>query len=283
VRFVDEEGARFGVPCAGSRLLTGALDPGDLLSRVDADGTTYAEAVRAAGIDPETLGGDKEALRRVGTFVELHLEQGYALHAVDAPLGVGRIIRPHGRWRVEIEGRADHAGTALLGERSDALLELARLVQTTRATASRHDALGTVGRVEVRPNAVNTVPGHVTAWVDVRADGPGQVRSVVGELGMAGYELVEESWTPATVFSETLAAQLATWAQAELELPRPVPGMVTGAGHDAGVLASAGVNAGMLFVRNPTGVSHAPDEYADPADCLAGVRALAAALAELVG
>jgi N-carbamoyl-L-amino-acid hydrolase len=281
VRFADEEGARFGLPCAGSRLLTGAADPGAVLALTDASGTTYAEALRAAGVDPDHVGRDEEMLARVGAFVELHVEQGYDLVAVDAPLGAGRLIRPHGRWRVEIAGRADHAGTAPLSERADALLELARLIQTTRSTAARQDALATVGKVEVRPNAVNAVASHVTAWLDVRADTPGQVRSVVGELGMAGFASAEESWSPATVFDDALTAQAAKAAAGAVGLAEPLPGLATGAGHDAGVLALAGVPATMLFVRNPTGVSHSPQEFATPEDCDAGVVGLAAVLADL--
>ena len=77
--FADEEGARFGVACAGSRLLTGVLDPDRARALTDDDGTTMAEAMSAAGTDPRVLGRDEEALRRIGTFVELHVEQGRAL------------------------------------------------------------------------------------------------------------------------------------------------------------------------------------------------------------
>jgi len=282
VRFVDEEGARFGLPCAGSRLLTGAVDPAAVLALTDADGTTYADAVRSAGLDPERLGADPDAVARIGEFVELHVEQGYGLAAVDAPVGSGRVIRPHGRWRVEIGGRGDHAGTAFFADRDDPMLELARLIQAARSTAIRHDALATVGRVEVLPNAANAIPSLVRAWLDVRGDSPAQVRSVVGELRFAAFDVVEESWTPATVFGAELSDRVAACAAAALEMAA-LPGLATGAGHDAGALATAGVPSAMLFVRNPTGVSHAPDEQATAEDCDAGVRALAAVLADLAG
>src|SRR5680860_454936 len=80
--FSDEEGARFGIACAGSRLITGGLDPDRARGLRDADGVTMAEAMAAAGHDPAHLGPDDDTLRRVGTFVELHVEQGRAL--VDA-------------------------------------------------------------------------------------------------------------------------------------------------------------------------------------------------------
>ena len=282
VRFVDEEGARFGVPCTGSRLLTGQVEPGDVLGLVDADGVTYADAAAKAGVDPDGIGRDDEVVARVAAFVELHVEQGFTLAAdeVDAPLGVCGLIRPHGRWHVDMAGRGDHAGTARFVDRSDPMLELGRLVTTVRTAASRQDALGTVGKVEVHPNVPNAVPSAVRAWVDVRADTVGQVRSVVSELRAGGFDLVEESWTPATPFGAPLTERVARVA-GEATGGGPLPVLATGAGHDAGVLATAGVAAAMIFVRNPTGVSHAPQEHVEPADAEAGVRSLAAVLADL--
>jgi N-carbamoyl-L-amino-acid hydrolase len=282
VRFVDEEGARFGVPCTGSRLVTGQLEPADVLGRTDADGVTYGEAAAKAGLDVDAIGRDDEVLQRVGAFVELHVEQGFTLAAeeVDAPLGVCGLIRPHGRWRVDLQGRGDHAGTARFADRADPMLELARLVTTVRAAAGRQDALATVGKVEVHPNVANAVPATVSAWVDIRADTPGQVKSVASEIRTVGFELVEESWTPATAFDVALTDHVARVAGEALG-GEPLPVLATGAGHDAGVLATAGVPAAMLFVRNPSGISHSPQEHVEQADVELGVRSLAAVLADL--
>jgi N-carbamoyl-L-amino-acid hydrolase len=282
VRFVDEEGARFGVPCAGSRLLTGELDPGDALNRTDDDGVGYAEALGKAGLDVDAIGRDDAVLRRVGAFIEVHVEQGFTLAAeeVDAPLGVCGLIRPHGRWRVEMRGRPDHAGTARFVDRSDPMLELARLISAVRSVASQQDALGTVGKVEVHPNVPNAVPSRVVAWLDIRADKPGQVRSVASEIQSMGFELTQESWTPATPLGGPLTNRIAEVAGAIAGIG-PLPVLATGAGHDAGVLATAGIPAAMIFVRNPTGVSHAPQEQVQPEDAAAGVRSLAAVLADL--
>jgi beta-ureidopropionase / N-carbamoyl-L-amino-acid hydrolase len=282
VRFVDEEGARFGVPCAGSRLLTGQLEPGDVLKRTDEHGVSYAEAAGKAGLDVDGIGRDEAVLKRVAAFVEVHVEQGFTLAAeeVDAPLGVCGLIRPHGRWRVELHGRGDHAGTARFVDRSDPMLELARLVMTVRSAASRQDALGTVGKVEVQPNVPNAVPSRVLAWVDIRADTAGQVRSVASELQATGFELTQESWTPATPLGGLLTDRVAKVAGAAAGIG-PLPVLATGAGHDAGTIATAGIPAAMLFVRNPTGISHAPQEQVQPADAAAGVRSLAAVLVDL--
>ncbi len=282
VRFVDEEGARFGLACSGSRLLTGTVDPATVLALRDGDGVEYAAAVRAAGLTPDHIGPDPETLRRVGAFVELHVEQGKALAtaAYDAPVGAASRIRPHGRWRFELTGRADHAGTTELADRDDPMLALARLVTETRAAAVRHEGLATIGRVSIEPNAVNAIPGRVRAWLDARADTETQVRAILADLALSG-TVTEESWTPVTDFDPVLTERVAAAAGRALDGP-PVPTLATGAGHDAGVLAHAGVPSAMLFVRNPTGVSHSPAETAQDGDCAAGVSALTEVLAELL-
>jgi N-carbamoyl-L-amino-acid hydrolase len=284
VRFVDEEGARFGVPCTGSRLLTGQVEPAEVLARVDDDGVSYAEAAAKAGLDVDAVGRDDAALGRVGAFVEVHIEQGFTLAAeeVDSPLGVCGLIRPHGRWRVELRGRGDHAGTARIVDRSDPMLELARLITTVRLAAGRQDALATVGKVEVHPNVANAVPAVVVAWIDIRADTPGQVRSLASEVRGTGFDLEQESWTPATPLGGPLTDRITHVAGGAAGIG-PLPVLATGAGHDAGVLATAGVPAAMIFVRNPSGISHAPEEAVRPEDTALGVRSLAAVLADLCG
>ena len=265
--FADEEGARFGVACAGSRLLTGVLDADRARALTDDDGTTMADAMAAAGHDPALLGRDEETLRRIGTFVELHVEQGRALVEQAAPVGVASAIWPHGRWRLDLVGRADHAGTTRLADRDDPMLALAAVVLEARAAAERHGTVATVGKVRVRPNGVNAIPSAVTAWLDARGADAADVRAVVAAVGKAaGIDPVEESWTPSTDFDAALRDRLAETLDA--------PVLPTGAGHDAGILSSAGIETCMLFVRNPTGVSHSPAEHAETDDCLAGVDAL---------
>ena len=278
--FADEEGARFGVACAGSRLLTGALDADRARALTDDDGTTMAEAMAAAGHDPGRLGRDDETLRRVGTFLELHVEQGRGLVELSSAVGVASSIWPHGRWRLDLRGRADHAGTTRLADRDDPMLALAAAIQEARDAAGRHGALATVGKLRVSPNGVNAIASEVTAWLDARGPREDDVRAVVDEVGAAaGATPVEESWTPSTGFDPGLRDRLTAVLAGADGTPAPV--LPTGAGHDAGILSAAGIPTGMLFVRNPTGVSHSPAEHAEPADCHAGVAALARAIEAL--
>jgi N-carbamoyl-L-amino-acid hydrolase len=288
VNFVDEEGARFGIACAGSRIITGALDADRARGLVDADGTTMADAWRTAGRDPGTLGPDEEALRRVSALVELHVEQGRALAlAADGTqdltdprraVAIGTDIWPHGRWRVEIPGEANHAGTTRLEDRRDAMLGFATIVQQARSYAAGRGCVATVGKVLVEPGGVNAIPSHVTAWLDARGADEGAVRATVAGVLAVARELggthEEESWTDPTHFDAVLRRRLSG------VLP-DAPLLGTGAGHDAGILATHGVPTAMLFVRNPTGISHSPAEFAEADDCHRGVAALTAVVTEL--
>jgi N-carbamoyl-L-amino-acid hydrolase len=272
VNFADEEGARFGVACGGSRLLTGALAPERALALRDGDGTSLAEALLAVGRDPEGLSADTDALGRVGCFIELHVEQGRGLVDLGRPVAVGTAIWGHGRWRFELPGEANHAGTTRLADRRDPTLAYATLVLYARELAERYGTVATCGKVRIDPNGVNAIPSLVTGWLDARGDDDTAVRAMVADFAQAvatlGGTFAEESWTDRTPFDVDLTARLSH------ALDR-APCLPTGAGHDAGILANAGVPTAMLFVRNPTGVSHSPAEYAEPGDCLAGVRELA--------
>lgn len=286
--FVEEEGARFGVPCLGSRLLTGAIDPERARVLTDADGVTWARAMADAGADPARIGADPERAARIGVFVELHIEQGRALTQYGAPLGVASTVWPHGRWRLDFTGQADHAGTTRLVDRNDPMLPFAETVLAVRRAAAEHDSVATIGRVHVDPNGTNAIPSRVRAWLDARAADEATLRALVDGVHIAarlaaadhGVNLAsyQESFTSKVDFPSDLRDQLA----AVVGGGTPAPALPTGAGHDAGVLAAVAPTA-MLFVRNPTGISHAPEEHADPADCHAGVNALTDVLIDLTG
>jgi N-carbamoyl-L-amino-acid hydrolase len=288
--FAEEEGGRFGVPCLGSRLTAGEISPERARGLTDASGTTWAQAMEAAGHDPDAIGADPGALADLDVFVELHVEQGRALEETAHPVGVASAIWPHGRWRMDFTGRADHAGTTRLDDRSDPMLPFAHTILAARALAEEHGARATVARALVNPNGTNAIPSLVSAWLDARAADEAALGAVVAGVREVAERAsrehgvdcatANESLTPLVSFAHGLRDRLAAVVADRAPDPR-VPVLPTGAGHDAGVLA-AHVPTAMLYVRNPTGVSHSPEEWARPEDCHAGVLALADVLQDLL-
>ncbi|OKJ99895.1 allantoate amidohydrolase [Streptomyces sp. CB03234] len=276
--FGDEEGARFGLACVGSRLTAGQLTKEAAYALRDADGVTLPQAMEAAGYDPEAIGPDPERLARIGAFVELHVEQGRALDLTGDAVGIASAIWPHGRWRYDFHGEANHAGTTRLADRRDPMLTYAETVLAARREAELAGAVATFGKIAVEPNGVNAIPSLVRGWLDSRAADQATLDTVVSGIEAAAHEaatrqgidltVVRESFTPVVEFEHALRDEIAKI------LGGQVPVLGTGAGHDAGIL-SASIPTAMLFVRNPTGVSHSPAEYAAEDDCVAGVHALA--------
>jgi N-carbamoyl-L-amino-acid hydrolase len=275
--FAEEEGGRFGVPCLGSRLTTGALSPDAARALRDTDGTSLAEAVARAGLDPARLG--PADLSSVGVFVELHVEQGRGL---TVPVGVAGSILAHGRWRFTITGEGNHAGATLVEDRRDPMIPASALVLAARR-AARDGARATVGRIVPTPGGTNVIASSVDVWLDARAADTPRTRAVVDEVTAAARAAAADEGCEVTVTEESYGDTVHFDAGLRDELSAVlggVPALPTGAGHDAGVLA-AHVPTAMLFVRNPTGISHAPAEFAEPGDCEAGVAALATTLEHL--
>ncbi|GAB7048102.1 allantoate amidohydrolase [Catenuloplanes indicus] len=277
--FAEEEGSRFGVACLGSRLMTGTFDPERARALTDAAGVTLAEAMAGYDFDPARLG--PVPLTGIAAFVELHVEQGRAL---TVPVGVGSSIWPHGRWRMDFTGEGNHAGTTLMGDRRDPMLTYAFAVLAANKDARTHGAHATVGRVAVHPNATNAIPSRVTGWLDARAATTAMLDELLAGLGTKIATRAAKDGTTVTITAESTTGEVGfsdrLIDRCVTVLGEKTPVLPTGAGHDAGVL-SGFVPTVMLFVRNPTGVSHAPGERADDEDCEAGVEALADVLAEL--
>ncbi|MEV2234474.1 allantoate amidohydrolase [Streptomyces phaeochromogenes] len=284
VNFGDEEGARFGLACVGSRLAAGELTVEAARQLRDGDGVSLPQAMEAAGYDPDAIGADPERLGRIGAFVELHVEQGRALDLSGDQVGIASAIWPHGRWRFDFRGEANHAGTTRLVDRRDPMLSYAETVLAARREASLAGAVATFGKISVEPNGVNAIPSLVRGWLDSRAADQATLDTVVSGIEKAAREyadehgvqldVVRESFTPVVEFEHALRDEIARILGRETEADLKVPVLGTGAGHDAGIL-SGSIPTAMLFVRNPTGVSHSPAEYAAEDDCVAGVTALA--------
>ena len=208
-------------------------------------------------------------------FFELHIEQGPRLADAGAPLGIVTAIVGYVRGEVAVEGRAGHAGTTPMAMRDDALVKAAELMLRFRDEAAAVDgAVLTVGRIEAEPGGVNVIPGRVRFSVDLRAPDGDRLAALVALTGIDGSGAVPPTaMSPA--IQEALAAEVAARGLQVIEL-------ASGAGHDAGVLARAGVPSGMLFVRSLNGgVSHSPDELSSEEDVALAIDVLAATLARL--
>jgi acetylornithine deacetylase/succinyl-diaminopimelate desuccinylase-like protein len=208
-------------------------------------------------------------------FLEVHVEQGPELERRGAPLGIVTSIVAMARGERVFEGKAGHAGTTPMDARRDALCAAAEYVLEVRdAAAAIEGAVATVGRMEVEPGAVNVIPGSVRLTVDVRAPDRERLDALLAKLGLD---------VPPTLEPVRMAEQLRAALAAEVQrLGLPLVELASGAGHDAAVLAAAGVPTGMLFVRSLNGgVSHSPDELSSPEDIALAVDVLTGALRRL--
>ncbi|RJF75321.1 allantoate amidohydrolase [Deinococcus cavernae] len=276
VAFSEEEGVRFGVPFIGSRALVGTADP--LLDLPDAQAVTVRQAIRAYGLDPQELKAAEVTGAALGYF-EIHIEQGPVLQAQCAALGVVEAIAGQNRFLLRFEGQASHAGTTPMPLRKDALAAAARfVVEAEQVARSTPGLVATVGVMQAEPGAINVVSGVVNASLDIRHARDGVRQEAVEYLldALQGFcrergvsvqvtPRMEEAATPMSgPFKELLHR-----AADELNLPHPE--LVSGAGHDAQIMATR-MPAGMLFVRSPNALSHHPDEMVNAQDVSDALR-----------
>jgi beta-ureidopropionase / N-carbamoyl-L-amino-acid hydrolase len=282
--FVEEEGSRFGVACLGSRLATGQMTPEQAGELRDRDGVPLLDAMSDAGLEPEL--GRSTWLDQVEVFVELHVEQGRDLVHRDVAVGVASASWAHGRWRFDFDGEPNHAGATAMADRHDPMLTYAMTALAANKQARLSETRATFGRVSVEPNITNAIPSHVSAWLDARGVDADAVQHVVDSIAAQANDRAQRDGTAVAVTAESVVPTVdfdPDWAARIAAMLGDAPVIPTGAGHDAGILQLAGIPSAMLFVRNPTGVSHSPEEFAETADCLAGVDALTQVLRELVG
>jgi allantoate deiminase len=266
VGFCDEEGLRYGTPYLGSRVLAGSFREEDL-DRVDSDGILMRDAIAAAGGDPGSFAGEARAAGELLGYVELHIEQGPVIESLDGQIGVVSAIAGRTRARLELRGRAGHAGTVPMALRHDPLVVAARIVERVDAIARASEGVvATVGELTVAPGAANVIPGRVTLSIDVRAADDDERLSAwqtiadrVNRLAQEGgveARALELEHTSAVACDPRLRALLAAAAHAS---GAEAPALMSGAGHDAVALSEI-TPVAMLFVRSPGGISHHPDE-----------------------
>jgi allantoate deiminase len=208
-------------------------------------------------------------------FLELHVEQGPVLAERDVALGVVTGIVGYARGELVLEGRAGHAGTTPMAGREDALVAAAsEIVHVRDAALAIPEAVATIGQAHVEPGGANVIPSRVQLSLDVRAPDAARLDALIAEIGFEPSYRVEPAQF-AGAARRALADSIAARGLLVVELS-------SGAGHDAGILAAAGVDAAMLFVRSLNGgVSHSPDELSSDDDVALAVEVLGDALERL--
>ncbi len=280
VNFAAEEATMSGATF-GSRAMAGTLAP-DVVNHRAWDSRTVADHLRDAGLDPDRV----TAARRTdgpAAFLELHIEQGRRLETQRKPIGVVEGIAGIRRYEVTVDGYANHAGTTLMQDRQDALVMAAPYILQVKAVAEQHGIVGTVGKMDILPGSPNVIPGQVIINLEIRGLDEGVLdlaeRQLEAEAGKLQAAFVQTSNKP-SVDSHPLLVQ-ALVAACE-DNGYAYARMASGAGHDAMCMADLAPQA-MLFVPSRNGVSHSPDEYTPPADCVAGAQVLGTALLHLDG
>ncbi len=280
VAFGDEEGVRFPTTLLTSRALAGRFDPA-CLDMTDAEGITLRQALLDFGCEPERIGAIARHSDRVLGYIEVHIEQGPTLEEARTPVGVVTAIAGVKRLSVNVLGEAGHAGTVPMHMRRDALTAAAEMILAIELTARAADnVVATVGRADIMSGAPNVIPGKVTFSIDIRAPNDADrdralfdiMRAMEQIASKRGVRLVSE------VVHEAAAVACSPWmtehlTQAIRRQHLPAPTSVSGAGHDASVIASL-CPIGMLFVRCAGGISHSPQESVAVEDADACVRVL---------
>jgi len=280
VGFGDEEGVRFGTTMLGSRAVAGALDAA-VLKSTDAQGVSIEQALRDFGLDPASMKSITRKKGDVAAYVELHIEQGPVLEAEGLPVGVVSAINGFSRLMVTLHGMAGHAGTVPMHLRHDALAAAAECVLAVeRIARSDAELVGTVGRIEARPGAINVIPGEVRFSIDFRAPRDELRASAVQAAVNAVEEIASKRKIECKVemLQELGVAACAPWLMAQLERAVAAEGirvrrLPSGAGHDGMALKSI-ADIAMLFVRCKGGISHNPAESISVEDAAAGARTL---------
>jgi allantoate deiminase len=287
VGFSDEEGSRFGKALLGSQACAGLWDP-DWWELRDRDGITLHQAYTSFGLDPRAVG---EAARKPGDLVgylEAHIEQGPELEAADRSLGYVTTIAGARRFKLSIIGEARHAGGTPYPRRKDALVGASEAILAIERLAKASGCIATVGRIEVRPGAVNVIPGRADFSLDLRA-ATDEERDRMWEAMLSTIEELCEQRRLRFEYDENhsaTAAPCAPWLQQAVVAGIQATGdtapmgLWSRAGHDAMAIAQV-TDIGMLFLRCFDGISHHPGESVREIDVERGLDAFEAAVLEV--
>jgi len=282
--FVDEEGG-----LVGSRAMLGELDE-RALDVITQSGMTVREGISAAGGSPGRIKAAALKKGDLAGYLELHIEQGNVLDSRKIRIGVVEGIVGINRWEVVVEGAANHAGTTPMEGRQDALLAAAHLITAVNriVTTIPGRQVGTVGRIEAEPGAVNVIPGKVTMSLELRDldvrkinslfSGIQKEASLIGEKTRTKISFLEVDAPSLPALLDPDIKKLTVMSAGELGLS--IMEMPSGAGHDAQNMARI-APTGMIFIPSVTGISHSPQEFSRPEDLEAGANVLLLTLVKL--
>jgi allantoate deiminase len=280
IGFSDEEGVRYGTTMLGSEAVAGTFDM-SVLGRADDRGITMEQALRDFGLDPDRIAGCAYDRDDVLAYIELHIEQGPVLEGWDLPIGCVTSISGATRYEMTIGGQAGHAGTVPMAARKDALAAAAECVMAIESRcAAELGLVGTVGRMEVGPGAINVIPGYAAFTIDIRAPEDAQ-RIRAADDAVRQIEIIARKrgvTLTARKIYEMAAAPCAPWLMDQVDRAISSMGVApirlpSGAGHD-GMAMIAIADIGMIFVRCAGGISHNPAEAITIADAETGAQVL---------
>jgi allantoate deiminase len=289
ISFLEEEGSGFGQLLLGSRIVAGAVTDEELRGYANRDGVPFMDAARQAGYEPERHAESAAVLDGMVGWVEVHIEQGRVLESNGERLGLVDAIAGYIQADIEILARRDHAGATPMDLRSDAAVTAAEVVVALEGLArdGSPDTVATVGELTLDPGVVNVIPGRARFSIDTRSvtgDHERVAKAVVelareraGERGQeASY--AERQSVPPTPLDERVVAALTRAAE---ESGAPFRRMHSAAAHDTMMVARR-TPAAMVFVPCEDGVSHSPEERADPGDGALAAEVTLSAIEELM-
>ena len=283
--FQNEEGGK-----TGSRAISGEVEPEEL-DLVTASGRTIGEGIVLLGGNPTAFESVRRSSGDIAAYLELHIEQGAILDKRGIDIGVVEGIVGIKRWRVTVNGSANHAGTTPMNDRRDALLAASRFVDAVNrvVTGIPGSQVGTVGQIVPEPGAPNVIPGRVTLSLEIRDLAMDKIDTVYGEVEAEGNRIGEETGTT-FVFDQFYLSRAAPTderirrlvADSADELGLTSLRMPSGAGHDAQSIALL-APVGMIFVPSVDGISHSPREFSRAEDVVNGANVLLRTLMKLDG
>lgn len=280
--FTDEEGSRFNGGLTGSRAFIGEEDIEAQMKKTDAEGKTFLEALKDYGSDVKEYIAAKRDSENIKLFVEVHIEQGKRLEQADLPVGIVSGIAGPCWLEVTFTGVAGHAGNTPMYDRSDALIAASEFIVKVEGLPEKvsSTSVATIGKLNVKPNGINVIPGEVTLYVDIRDINENTRDELVG-LTVELANQIAENRNISVKTKQTLRIQpvpidneiistLETCLHEEEITPLTLP---SGAGHDAMIVGRIAPVA-MIFVRSKDGISHNPKEWSTLNDCVTGVHVL---------